>query len=101
MTLSNIIGICRSCDKERYLYDVQAMDASLFCQICIQKFGWKELRHVADAALRIRETPKKQAECMRCQSPLMVDALGKVKSLFCAACDEKYKERFGKKVRFF
>ena len=98
---SRMLGICAGCDKQRYVYDVGAYDGvSRFCHYCIKKFGAETLKKAANFALANKPTRKPTGSCLRCDAELIVDHMGKVKSLMCSDCDSAYQERFGKKVKW-
>jgi hypothetical protein len=98
---NRIYGICAGCDRDnRSLHDVGAYDASKFCGYCIKKFGVETLKRACNAALALRPTRKPTGNCLRCDAELILDAMGKVRSLHCADCDKAYQERFGSKVKW-
>lgn len=91
-------GICRGCDKDRKLYDVGSMDQlAWFCYDCIKKFGKRTLEAAANAALAARSAPKTRVRCLRCDAPLLP---GISEWFMCRDCNDAYKERFGRNVKW-
>ena len=93
-------GICKSCDKERELFDVLSMDQDAwFCADCIKKFGIRQLSFAANAALAARTMPKPtpRSTCLRCDTALVP---GISVGLMCHQCNGKYREMFGRDVKW-
>ena len=89
------LGICSSCDKEARLIDVGAFDFTAFCAKCVERYGARELREVSNAALAIREAPKRPKVCLRCSAPLVQGSRP-----MCSNCNEVYRATFGSEVRW-
>ena len=88
-------GICASCDRRTFVYDVGAYDFSLFCKPCRKRYGDQNLKEVANAALSMREQKTKDRTCLRCGSPLIAGSRP-----MCQNCEGAYRERFGTTVKW-
>ena len=86
-------GECASCNRTVPLHDVGAYDLTKFCVECIRRYGATALQASANAALAVREAPKKERNCFRCNSRLILGS-----APMCSTCNQAYKDRFGKEV---
>ena len=96
MSLIYPVGVCPACDKIRPLRDVEAIDGTKFCQPCISRNGAENLKNVVGASVAARVGIPPTSDCLRCRTPLVPGTRG----LYCSNCNQVYKDRFGKAVKW-
>jgi len=87
------VSECASCTRIMPLHDVGAYDLTKFCVECIRRYGARNLAAASNAALAVRQAPKKERVCFRCSSPLIEGS-----TPMCSTCNGVYRDRFGKDV---